>query len=241
MAVRRDGQMRSRWLFIALVTAAVLICTRLGLWQLGRHFARRSANGLAAVARAGEPRILPGVGYLAPDVPVVATGSFDHEHEFVLRGRAYDGAPGVEIATPFRMEGSDTALIVVRGFVPSNDAMSVDRTELREEGVRTIRGIAFPLPLDGIPLERNGDTTWSRIPGAWIEMPGHFPYPVYRYALWQEKESGMPGFPIRVGAPALTTGPHLSYAIQWFAFAVIFGVGGIAYIMKKGQGTEVVP
>jgi len=233
--------MRSRWLFIGLVIAAVLVCTRLGLWQLGRHFTRRSANGLASVARAGEPRVYPGGGYLAPDVPVVATGRFDHDHEFVLQGRSHDGAPGVEIATPFRMEGTDTALIVIRGFVPSADAMTVDRKELREEGSRTIRGIAFPLPVDGVPIVRNGDTTWSRIPGTWIQTPGNFPYPVYPFALWQEKESGTPGLPIRLGAPGLGAGPHLSYAIQWFAFAVIFAVGGVAYLRKKGQGTEVVP
>lgn len=234
--------MRSRWLFIGLVAVAVLICTRLGFWQLGRHFTRRSANGLASVARAGEPRVLPGSeGYLAPDVPVVATGRFDHGHEFVLRGRSYNGAPGVEIATPLRMEGTDTALLVVRGFVPSNDAMSVDRNALLEEGSRTIHGIAFPLPLDGVPIVRKGDTTWSRIPGAWIGTPGSYPYPVYPYALWQERDSGTGAFPIRVGAPALTTGPHLSYAIQWFAFALIFAIGGVAYLRKKGQGTEIVP
>lgn len=241
MAVRRDGQMRARSLFILLVTSAVLICTRLGFWQLGRHSARRDANALAGVARAGEPRVYPGGGEMAPDLPAVATGWFDHEHEFVLQGRSFNGAPGVEIATPFRMDGTDTALIVIRGFVPSADAMTVDRKELREEGGRTIHGILFPLPLDGIPIVRNGDTTWNRIPGTWIGTTGNFPYPVYPFALWQEKESGMPGLPIRVGAPGLGAGPHLSYAIQWFAFAAIFAVGGVAYLRKKGQGTEIVP
>jgi surfeit locus 1 family protein len=233
--------MRSRWIFILFATGAVVTCTALGLWQLGRHSARSAANGLAWVARQVEPRIYPGGAYLAPDLRVIATGSFDHDHEFVLRGRSYDGAPGVEIATPFRMEGSDTAFIVIRGFVPSADAMSVDRGALREEGVRTIHGITFPLPLDGIPIVRNGDTTWSRIPGAWIQTAGNFPYPVHPYALWQERDSGVSGFPIRMGAPELSGGPHLSYAIQWFAFALIFAVGGVAYMMKKGQGTEVVP
>jgi surfeit locus 1 family protein len=225
--------MRSRWIFILLTACAVVTCAALGLWQLARHSARRAANGLAYVARQGEPRIYPGGADLAPDLRVIATGRFDHEHEFVLRGRAYDGAPGVEIATPFRMEGTDTAFIVIRGFVPSADAMSVDRGALREEGTRTIRGVTFPLPLDGVPIERHGATTWSRIPGAWIQLPGNYPYPVYPYALWQEKESGMSGFPIRIGAPELGTGPHLSYAIQWFAFAVIFAVGGVAYLRTK--------
>ena len=235
--------MRSRLLFAGFVLVAVLVCIRLGLWQLGRHYTRKSANGIALVARAAEPRIYPGGEHLAPDLRVVATGSFDFEHEFVLRGRSHDGAPGVEIATPFRMAGSDTAFIVIRGFVPSNDAISVDRQALREEGVRTIRGVTFDILHVGTPLIRNNDTTWDRIPGAWMQLPGNFPYPVHPYGLWQEKESGMPRFPIRLGPPPLTGGPHLSYAIQWFAFALIFATGGIAYSLRKREerGENAVP
>jgi cytochrome oxidase assembly protein ShyY1 len=85
---------------------------------------------------------------------------------------------------------------------------------------------------------RNNDTTYDRIPGAWIRNSGRFPYPVYPYALWQEKDSGMRGFPIRVGAPELTAGPHLSYAIQWFAFALIFGIGGAVYLKRTRLETD---
>lgn len=234
--------MRSRWLFLVLVIAAVLTCVRLGFWQLGRHYARKTANGIAEVSRRGGPRTYPGGGPFAPDIRVTATGSFDHAHEFVLRGRAYKGAPGVELATPFRMAGTDTVLLVIRGFVPSADAMSVDRQALKEEGERTIHGIAFPLPQDGVPTVRAGDTTWSRIPGAWISSAGHYPYPVYPYALWQEKDSGSPEFPVRVGAPELTEGPHFNYALQWFAFALIFGVGGIAYSYRnREERTQIAP
>jgi surfeit locus 1 family protein len=158
---------------------------------------------------------------------IVLQGTFDHDREIVLRGRAHNGAPGVEIATPFRVAGRDTAFIVIRGFVPSDDAMSVDLTALQEPGVRTIRGVLFPLPMVGTPAVRNDRTTWDAIPGGWLRVRS--PYPVMGYAVWQERDSGMPGLPIRLGAPALTEGPHLSYAIQWFAFALIFAGGGFAY------------
>lgn len=242
-AVTLEGQMRSRFLFIGFVLVAVVVCIRLGFWQLERHVTRRGANALALVARSSEARVYPGGSALAPDLRVVATGSFDFDHEFVLRGRSHDGAPGVEIATPFRMVGSDTAFIVIRGFVPSNDAISVDREALREEGMRTIHGVSVNILNPGIPLARNNDTTWDRVPGAWLRIPGNFPYPVYDYGLWQEKEAGMSGFPIRLGPPPLTGGPHLSYAIQWFAFAVIFATGGFVYIVRKREekGENAVP
>lgn len=224
--------MRSRWLFAGLILLAVLTCVRLGFWQLGRHFTRRAANELAVVSRRTEFDY-PGRAASAPRVTIVATGHFDFDHEFVLRGRSYNGLPGVEIATPFRIEGTDSAFIVVRGFVPAGDAITVDRAPLREEGVRTIRGVTFSILNDGVPVTHNGDTTWDRIPGKWLQSPGNFPYPVFANGVWQEKETGMAALPIRVGAPALTEGPHFSYALQWFAFAVIFGVGGIVYTLRK--------
>lgn len=234
--------MRSRSLFVILILAAVAICLRLGAWQLGRLQERRAANASARQARALPPIILPGNATPFAGGRVEATGVFDLEREFVLRGRANGGAPGVEIATPLRFEGRDTALLVIRGFVPSDDATSVDLTLIREEGVRTARGIAFPLPLtadSGAPNSRQGAVTWRRLDAR--AVAARLPYPVYPVAIWQEQESTMQGMPIRTGAPGLDDGPHLSYAIQWFAFAVIFAVGGIAYLLRtrnEGRGTD---
>lgn len=223
--------MRSRWIFLVLAIGTALVCSGLGVWQLRRLGARRAANAVALKERTLPPRILPGGGPLAPDAAIIATGTFDLDHEFVLRGRAHDGAPGVEVATPLRMAGSDTALIVLRGFVPSDDAMSIDRNAIREEGVRTVRGVLFAMPAVGVPLVRQGDTTWDRIPGD--SMHARLPYPVHPYVLWQVRDSGMKGFPVRLGAPALSDGPHLNYALQWFAFALIFGGGGIVFALRK--------
>jgi surfeit locus 1 family protein len=33
---------------------------------------------------------------------------------------------------------------------------------------------------------------------------------------------------VRLETPALTEGPHQSYAIQWFSFALVAIVGGVA-------------
>jgi surfeit locus 1 family protein len=228
------GHPRFRWLFLACSLATAAVCARLGVWQIHRHVARTEANRFARIVRSTGFRPYPdSVPALAPEVGVVLRGSFDLDREFVIRGRAHDGAPGVEIATPFRIAGVEQAIIVLRGFVPSDDAMSVDLTALREPGERIIRGFLFPLPMDGEPLVRNNDTTWSRIPGAWIQL--HFPYPVAAYALWQEKDSGMAPMPIRLGAPTLDKGPHLNYALQWFAFAIIFSGGGIVFAFRTRE------
>ena len=230
------GHPRSRWLFLSISLATAVVCVRLGVWQLSRLAQRRASNAVATAALARPPVVLPGGPTPAPGVRVRATGRFDLEHQFVLRGRAHDGAPGVEIGTPFTITGRDTAILVDRGFVPSDNAMAVDLFALRDTGVRTIGGIAFPLATDpdsGAPVTAGGAETWHRFDLNGIRH--RLPYPVAGVALWQEKDSTTHGLPIRLGAPALSEGPHLNYAIQWFAFALIFGGGGIFYTFRKRE------
>lgn len=227
------GHPPARWLFLSISIATALVCVRLGFWQLARLAGRRALNAVAAAALLEPPTILPGADAPQAGGHVRATGAFDLGHQFVLRGRAHDGAPGVELATPMRLAGADTALIVVRGFVPSDNATSIDLAPLAEGGIRTIAGVAFALasaPDSGAPMIREGATTWGHLDLAAIRR--QLPYPVSALGVWQEKESGMTGLPIRLGAPALSEGPHLNYALQWFAFAIIFGGGGVFYTFR---------
>jgi len=208
---------------------AALVCTRLGIWQVDRLRERRAANAVALQARAAPPvRLDPvttGDSSLIERY-VLAAGRYDHAHDVVVRGRAYQGAPGVEIATPLVFEGGRTAVLVNRGFVPAPDAASVATDSLREPGVVTVKGLAQVLPSgSGAPLERPGDTTWARLD---LEALGHrMPYTLSPIYIRQLPDSALPRFPRRLDPPPIGDGPHLSYAIQWFSFAVMAVAFGI--------------
>jgi surfeit locus 1 family protein len=61
------------------------------------------------------------------------------------------------------------------------------------------------------------------------------PYPVSRlYLVATEQDTTKPVAQrvVRLPAPALDEGPHLSYALQWFAFAAIALIGGTAVAVK---------
>jgi len=45
---------------------------------------------------------------------------------------------------------------------------------------------------------------------------------------------------IRWPAPELSDGPHLSYAVQWFSFAIIIVVGSVA-LLRKGRAATIKP
>jgi surfeit locus 1 family protein len=201
------------------------LTTSLGFWQLSRLHDRRAANTRALALRDLPPVELgsgqPGGGSELDNRRVVATGRFDRGEELVLRGYVYQGAPGVRVVTPLHLDGSDTALLVLRGFVPSPDAVHADLTGLDEPGAVRVHGVAFAIPTSadsGGRLDDQGTVTWRRLDLG--SLRARIPYPIYGVYLIEARDSVHPPLPMRLEPPPLDDGPHLNYAIQWFAFAI---------------------
>jgi surfeit locus 1 family protein len=72
--------------------------------------------------------------------------------------------------------------------------------------------------VEGQPREEDGQLTWRRVDLGALRQ--RLPYPLAPYLVLQEPDSGLPTQPRRDDPPALDDGPHLTYAIQWFAFAI---------------------
>lgn len=229
-------------LFFAACLLLAGVFSRLGFWQVSRLGERRALNR-AALAQRALPLITlddPVAAAASPESAmdnrrVVVTGRYDFAAEVVIRGQSEGGVPGVRIVTPLRPLRGDSAVLVQRGYVPSADARTVDLARLREEGIRRVKGIAFALPdtgLRGEPMDQDGQLTWRR-----IDLPAlreRLPYPLHGWVLLQTPDSGLSSLPRRDDPPALDDGPHLSYAIQWFSFAVTaIVVGGIIGFRKR--------
>jgi surfeit locus 1 family protein len=65
----------------------------------------------------------------------------------------------------------------------------------------------------------HGQVTWHRLDLA--ALRARLPYPILDIVISQTPDSALPQMPRRREPAALDEGPHLSYAIQWFAFATI--------------------
>ena len=215
------------------IGAAVVIagaCSALGFWQLSRLRERRVYNASVESALHSAPVQLAMLTANPRRLSrVVFTGEPDYQHEVVVTGRTRQGSPGVNILTPFRLPGRDTAILVNRGWVYSPDAAQVDFEKWKESDTLTVSGFVDTLSTaqtGSNPSGRQFRQLHHRL------ISAQLPYPVatwYVIALEDGTSKG-PDTPVRLPLPALDEGPHKSYAIQWFSFAAIALLGTAAYV-----------
>ena len=242
---------RARDVVLVLITIVFSVtCISLGFWQLRRLAARRALNAKiearlreAAVSIDSLPRDTASMHYRQVEV----RGTYDYAHQIVLADRTRNGSPGVEIVTPVRVAGNDTALLVTRGWVYAPDGVTADLSRWRE--VDTVNAIGYARPLS-VPFR--GSPTLVEHAGAyrWIDLQAiraSIPYPVYPFSIVLEGDTANTATvakqtPPRVPPPPLDEGPHMSYAIQWFSFAAIAIVGTFFFFRAgppgRNQGLE---
>lgn len=221
-------------LFAVLAAGA---CTGLGFWQLRRLHARQARNAVILAAQRGTPdplRLLPR-DTSARYRPALVTGRFDYQHEMVLAGRTSQGSPGVELLTPVRLPGSDTAVLVDRGWVYSPDAATVDRSRWHEGDSARVTGyVELYAPDAGITRSQLDARIVRRVSRS--EVTGRVPYPLAPYYLVQTGDTADAHHPVRRLIPTLDDGPHRGYAVQWFAFAATALVGALFVVLREREG-----
>ncbi len=226
-----------------LVIIGALILGRLGIWQLDRLAQRRAFNS-ALNARIAQPALALAGATLDPAAleyrRIEVRGVFDSAQEIVLRNRELDGTPGVHILTPLRLSGSDTAVLVDRGWIPRDQADPAARSAFAAPpGEMQVIGIARrsqderasgpqdpPLGPQRLRLD-----AWFRVNIASIQQQAG--YPLLPIFIEQQPAPSDPALPRRVAAADLGEGPHMGYAVQWFAFAIILVVGYIAFLATQ--------
>ena len=208
-----------RWL-LPLVLGTILagILAALGVWQLDR-MAWKNAQ-LAEIQRGIEQPPVPLPATVDPSMkylPVVVTGTTTGEEILILSG-THDLGGGYNVVSAFRTDDG-RRIMVDRGFIPQDDRRK---------------------PRPAVPLTIAGNLHWPD------EKGSATPEPDLAAGIWFAREvprmaAQLKTDPVLVIAAAIRgddqgvmptplniTGipnNHLSYAVQWFSFAVIcFGM-----------------
>jgi len=244
-----------RWLLATiLVVIGVAVNIRLGIWQLDRLEKRRAFN-TRVLAQVDQPVLdLQGAG-LEQDLAnmeyrqVVVTGEYDLSNEVALRNQSWGNQIGVHLLTPLRISGSDQTILVDRGWVPDDDFVYDGWTEFAEPGVVEVRGLlrasqskpdygqrSDPTPFPGAgPLKAWYFANVERI----AEQVPYALLPVY---VQQAPDPAWSGLPYRAQPDLeISEGPHMSYAIQWFTFAAILGIGYPFFVRRQERRSLSLP
>ena len=223
------------WL-LALVGVIALsaIFSVLGRWQYGRHEGKVLRNERIDANYDAAPVPLDDV-LLAPSepladseqwTPVTVTGRYQPQETVLVRNRPLDGVYGFEVLVPLRMAGGEV-LMVDRGWVPNGrTGAAPDASPTRRTGT-----------VDLVVRLRPGEPGLDRTPPAGqqlrIDLPriaeqigdplGERMYQAYgvlaesSVRLDDPSSAGLLPLP----RPDQGLGPHLAYAVQWWAFAVV--------------------
>lgn len=233
--------LRRRWVALgALVIVLVAAFARLGFWQLDRLHQRRavSARVTANLQRAPEPAAAVLATGRRPDAdaewrPVRASGQYETGAQLLVRNRPLEGRTGSHVLVPLRT-AQGPLLLVDRGWVPAaaSAAMAADVPppppgEVTVTGrVRVGEQVSDPGRLGRADAPQPSVLRLDPVRiGASLELPTYGGY----VELVEESPTVSPAPrllpPPDLAVGAVGQGANLSYALQWFLFAVTAVVG----------------
>lgn len=249
-----SGAALRRWASVMGVAVLVAVgCATAGVWQWHRHLARSAAAALVEANYDADPvpvaDLLGAAGQLpAGDVwrPVLVVGHYRPGASVLLRNRPVDGQPAFHVLETLVVDDgalTGSVLVVDRGWVPTGDdpaqPAAVPQTppgtvdvvvRLRPQEPDSSRG-APPGQVQAIAVDQVLAAS-----GATGRAPDVLAYGVV---------ASEDGAPVRdlgaVPRPDTDLGPHLSYAFQWWVFAVGALVGGVLLGVRDARSLDGAP
>jgi surfeit locus 1 family protein len=228
------------WFAVAITIAAVVVFVRLALWQLGRASEK---DALQTQYAAGQQQVIEltsaNAAALSQYQRVRARGHYDSAHQIFLDSMpSAMGQPGYRVVTPFELEQGGW-LLVDRGWHRPGATRS-DLPDVKVgENPRTVTGQLSVLPRPGVRLAggTEGGGTWPRV----------LNYPEQATVEKALERSVLPGLVLldgdqpdgyeRVWQARIDMGSdrHLSYAVQWFGFAIAALALFVVLGFRRGQ------
>lgn len=222
----------ARWAgYLSLVVVFAIVSCSLGIWQFERR-AEAHAEVLRIEGNYDAPPsplvdLLPRLDSFRQSQKwsqVAVTGTYLTGDELLVRTRPLSGNPGFEVLTPLLLKNGDV-FVIDRGWVPVGSAQDApDHVPAAPSGEVTViaRLKAGEPALAGRTAPRGQIATIElhRI-AALLDRPTY----TGAYGIVADENPAPAERPIALPKPPLDEGPHLSYAFQWFVFALLAFVG----------------
>jgi len=229
------------WRALLGVVLLSVVFVLLGRWQWHRHEYKLERNHRvnANYAAPAVPiaAVLPGPSAPFPAArewrPVQVRGSYRAQDTVLVRNRPLNGEDGYEVLVPLRT-AAGAVLLVDRGWVPAGaTAQRPDAVPAPPSGpVDVVVRLRPPEPAAG---RRAPPGQALSIDVAQIARRLRLE-PVYAgYGVLAAESPRPPGAPTLLPRPSVDLGPHLGYAIQWWAFAITAYVLLASFAVREAQ------
>jgi surfeit locus 1 family protein len=231
---------RFTWIpFIAMVVV-VTIGIALGQWQTGRANSKLALQHDMDVRGKEAALMLDATMTVAGDMvfrPVTATGKFVGTWTTYLENRPYKGQAGFYVISPLQLDGTDTAVLVLRGWIPRDMA---DRTRIADyvtsqESV-SITGVIKAdagqvLQLGQAPAPTPGAIMQNLVIADYAQASGLVLLPYVLAQTGEQKDGLVRDWPV----PVTGVDKHRGYAVQWYALSLTAFIFFIVTGFRRGK------
>jgi len=213
-----------RWLPAVAVALTAALFIHLGNWQADKAVSRAAQIDRYNERLLRQPTEVGAVLAAAAqlqDAPVSVRGYFLADEQFFLDNQQENGKPGVHVITPLQIEGSNTRVLVNRGWVAWGANRQVLPAVDVPAGLVIVTGFAsipstkkfFLMPNRDEPNQR----LWSRIDLA--RYSTLHPQPVQPFVVLQNPGDAHDNLVRNWPQPEDRVAMHKSYSLQWYAMA----------------------
>jgi len=218
-----------------LVITLMVVMVNLATWQLDRHQQRKDFNAtlvqrfeapvrpLDELLQSGEPADIEWL-------PTAVTGTYLQGEDISLVNVSQNGAAGYDAITPLLLSNGKV-ILVNRGFLPlvaefppapSGEVSILGR--IRATSERRTGAVSDPATGELAEVQRiDIDRLQQQIDGELV--------PVY-VQLLKSTPTEAPTLST-IADPDFSNGPHLSYTVQWFFFALCAAGGWVALVRRE--------
>jgi len=235
---------RWRWPTMAVILG-MLFLARLGFWQLDRLEWRRGLNAATAAELAQPPVLLHDADLdsynweTMRNRQVMAVGRYDLANQIIVESQIVNQQSGRYLVTPLLLEGQEQAVLVNRGWLPSREEDFALYNPLEMAEIFGYVQLSEQLSGDRVSeLTEDGRIYRVDVPVIAETLPYDI-LPIFITAVPPEVASGEVD-PLRSELPipvvpdlSLSEGSHMSYALQWFTFALMLGGIYIYYVYRQ--------